>query len=402
MKKFISYQESMQKIEELSIKPLAIEEVFISNSLDRVLAGDIVAQNNSPEYPTSSMDGYAIKYEDQKKKKIKILRDNPAGTDIEECVEEGICIKTFTGSLMPKGSDTLIPIENVEVDGEYIIINQEVEKGFAIRAVGENYAKGEVLIKSGTKVGYAQISVMASLNKVNVKVYKKPTVAVACTGNEILDIGEEQTNKAQIRSSNHLTIEALAKGYGADVLQLGVVKDDKQTITDTIKTALDGADIVVTTGGVSVGDYDFVKDVVKESLGAEVVFQGVHIKPGQHILFAKKGNKLILALPGFAYSSTVTFILYGLPILLKMLAQGGELKVVDAILKEDLVKKGDKTTFSSSHISIEDGRYYVSFKNKKQGSSAIISNLLDNSAFIIQNEEHRTHKKGDKVKVILV
>lgn len=402
MKKFISYEESLKKIEELSIKPLGEEEVFISDSLDRILAQDIVANENSPEYPTSSMDGYAIKHEDLKSKKIKILRDNPAGLDIEDEVQEGICIKTFTGSLMPKGSDTLIPIENVTVEDDYIIIDKEVPKSFAIREIGENYKKDEVLIKSGTKVGYAEISVMASLNKANVKVYKKPIVAVACTGNEILDVGEEQTNKAQIRSSNHYTIEALSKKYGADVLRLGIVKDDKTTITNAIKDALSKSDIVVTTGGVSVGDYDFVKDVVKDSLGADVVFQGVKIKPGQHILVAQKNKKIILALPGFAYSATVTFILYGLPIILKLLSKKGDLKIVDAILTEETLLKGNKTTFSSANLYNENAQYFVGFKNKKHGSSAIISNLLNNSAFIIQNEDEGIAQKGDKVKVIVV
>ncbi len=402
MKKFITYQESIQKLQKLDIDQIFTQEVFISDSLDRVLAEDIIANEDFPKYPTSSMDGYAIRYDDQKFEKLKILRDNPAGSEIEDEVSEGVCIKTFTGSLMPKGSDTLIPIENVEVSGDEIIIKQEVIKDFAVRKVGENYFKGEVLIKKGTKIGYAEIGVMAGLNISNVKVTKKPIVAVASTGSEILDVGEKRTNEAQIRSSNHLTIEALVKKFGAEPIQMGVVKDDRDTITKVITKALESADIVVTTGGVSVGDYDFVKDVVKDTLGADVVFQGVSIKPGQHVLLAKKDQKIILSLPGFAFSSTVTFVLYGVPIILKMLGLKGELEMIDATLKQDLKKRSPKTTFSTCNISIDNGEYYIDFENKKQGSSAILTNMLYNSGLVIQEGDIDINTKGEKVKVIKI
>ena len=402
MKKFISYEESLEKLSNLDIKPISFEEVFISDSLDRILAIDIIADENSPKYPTSSMDGYAIKFEDQKLKKLRILRDNPAGTHIEDIVEEGTCIKTFTGSLMPKGTDTLIPIEMVDVVDDDIIINEEVKKQFAIREVGENYKKDEILIKKGTKIGYAEIGVMASLNIPNIKVSKKPMVAIACTGSEILDVGEEQTNEAQIRSSNHLTIEALAKKYGADVYQMGIVKDDKDSITDTIKKALENSDIVVTTGGVSVGDYDFVKEVVIEELDAKLIFQGVRIKPGQHIIVAKKDEKIIISLPGFAYSSTVTFILYGVPLILQMLGSSKSLEIVDAILDEDKVNKIQKTAFAACNLALRDGEYHVDFEGKRMGSSAILTNMLYGTVLLIQDEDTNLNKKGDKVKVLKV
>ncbi len=402
MKKYISYEESLQEINNLDIKTKDFEEVFISDSLDRILAVDIVADENSPKYPTSAMDGYAIKFEEQKLGKLKILRDNPAGTQVDDEVENTTCIKTFTGSLMPKGSDTLIPIEKVSVEGEYIIINEEVPFNFAVREVGENYSEGEILIKKGTKIGYAEIGVMASLNTVNVKVTKKPVVAIACTGSEILDVGEEQTNEAQIRSSNHLTIEALAKKYGADVYQMGIIKDDKESITNGIKEALDNANIVVTTGGVSVGDYDFVKDVVIEELDADLIFQGVRIKPGGHIIVAKKGDKMIISLPGFAYSSTVTFILYGMPLVLRMLGGDESLEIVDAILDEDKANKIPKTAFAACNLTLKDGEYHVDFEGKKTGSSAILTNMLYNTALIIQDESTDLNVKGDKVKVIKI
>ncbi len=400
MKNFISYNESLQILNNIDIPTLGTQKLFITQTLNKVLACDIVANHNLPDFPTSAMDGYAIKYEDQKFKQLKIIDKNPAGSITDSSVDTGTCIKTFTGSLMPKGSDTLIPIENVTVQNDTIIINEEVAKAYATREVAESYKKGDILIKKGTIIDFAQIGVMASLNIAQVEVYTKPNIAIASTGSEILDIGQEQTNDAQIRSSNHLTLEAIATKYGANVNQMGVVKDDKQSITNLLQNALLHNDIVVTTGGVSVGDYDFVKDIIKDTLKAEVLFQGVLIKPGQHILFAKKDDKYIVGLPGFAYSSTVTFLLYILPLIFKYKGSNETLEVVDAIIKQDFNKKGNKAVFTACNLYYENSQYSIDFKDKKQGTSAILTNLLNNAGLLIQEDDSKPLKKGDNVKVI--
>lgn len=400
MKNFISYDESIEILDQLQIAQRPTKKLFLTQAFGYILAQDIIADHNSPDFPTSAMDGYAIKHEDQKSKKLQIIDKNPAGSVVQSSVSQNTCIKTFTGSLMPIGSDTLIPIENVSVEDDYIVINEEVPYGFATRKVGENYAKDEVLIQKGTKIDFAQIGVMASLNIVQVEVYTKPIVAIASTGSEILDLGEKQTNDAQIRSSNHLTLEVLANKYGAKTLQMGVVKDDKQNITTLLQNALLQADIVVTTGGVSVGDYDFVKDVIKETLGAEVIFQGVNIKPGQHILFAKKENKFIIGLPGFAYSSTVTFLLYVVPLIFKLQNSQQSLEIIKAKILQDFPKKAKKTIFTACNLYNDNGEYSIDFKNKKMGSSAILTNLLDNAALLIQDENSGNLKANDSVEVI--
>jgi len=400
MKRFITYNQSIDILDSLTIKPLNTHKVFISNSLGKVLAENLVASENSPAFVTSAMDGYAFRYEDISKGRLKIIDKNPAGSVTKTEVTSGTCIKTFTGSLMPLSSDTLIPIENVTVDGEYINIDTPVPKGFATRGIGENYKKDEILIKRNTTIDYACIGVMASLNIAQVSVYQDIKIAVASTGSEILDIGQTQTNDSQIRSSNHLTMEAIAKSYGAQVLQMGVVKDDKKSIEKLIVDSLDCSDIVVTTGGVSVGDYDFVKDIIKDKLDCEVLFQGVLIKPGQHLLMAKKENKFIVALPGFAYSSTVTFFLYVLPLLFKLKGSNESLDIVDAILTKDYIKKGNKTTFVSCNLNYKDGDYYVDFDGKKEGTSAILTNMLNKSALMMIEDNKNSLNKGDKVKVI--
>ncbi|PHR58422.1 MAG: molybdopterin molybdenumtransferase MoeA [Arcobacter sp.] len=396
----ISYDESIEKLEALELKSSAVEKLFLSAALGRILAEDIIAGENSPVYPTSAMDGYAILASDQESGKIKVQsQDNPAGAEVIGTVIEGLCIKTFTGSLMPEGADTLTPIENVTFDEGHIIINEKVPQGFAVRPVGESFKEGEVLIKKGSKLGYAEIGVMASLNVVMAPVFIKPRVAVLSTGSEILDLGEASSHASQIRSSNNYTLAALAEQAGATVVQLGIVKDDKKSITQGFLNALDSADLIVTTGGVSVGDYDFVKDIIP-SLGAEVIYKGVKIKPGQHIMLAKKDDKLIIALPGFAYSSTVTFMLYVIPLIHRMLEQKASLPMVEATLTQAFIKRAKKTEFSPCNLKFKHGRYEVDFDGKKVGTSAILTNMLGNCSLVVTSENSTSLEVGDKVKVI--
>jgi molybdopterin molybdotransferase len=399
--KFITYNQSMDILNSVNITHTNIKEMFISDALNYILAEDIIANHNSPEFLTSGMDGYAFKYEDIGLDSLKISDYNPAGSIVKSEVLNGYCIKTFTGALMPQGSDTLIPIENVSVIDNNIVINDKVPYKFATRDIGENYAKNEILITKGETITFAQIGVLASLNISYIKVYSKPIIAVASTGDEILDLGEKQSNDSQIRSSNHLTIEAISKQYGADVIQQGVVKDDKHSILNLIKSSLQKADIVVTTGGVSVGDYDFVKDIIKDELQAKVLFQGVQIKPGQHIIIAQKNNKFIIGLPGFAYSSTVTFILYVLPLIFKLKNSNQTLPIIKAKIKSNFPKRANKSIFTSVNLNIIDGKYEVNFQGKKLGTSAILTNMLGNSGLLMQDINSDDIKVDDEVDVIL-
>lgn len=397
----LSFDVSQDMLNLLDVGNLRYERVALMDSLDRILAKDIVAKYDEPMFQTASMDGYAIKYEDQELGELTILGDNPAGNyEIRE-IKNAQCIKTFTGSMMPSGSDTLIQIENVDVVDNKIIIKQKVPYGLSVRPVAESFAKGDVLIKKGTKIGFVEIGVMASLNVVMVDVAIKPRVSIISTGSEILDLGESSTNAAQIRSSNNYTLEALFTQAGATTIQLGTVGDNKDEIMELFNNALVSSDIVVSTGGVSVGDYDFVKYIVPR-LGAEVVFKGVAIKPGKHILLAQKGSKFIVALPGFAYSSTVTALLYVLPLISKMLGGKAPYRVVEATLSEDFKKRSTLSEFSACNVEIIDGRYFVNFKDKKIGSSAILTNLLQESALMATSPQDAFLEKGTLVSVILL
>lgn len=397
---FLSYTESIDRLLALDTGEVRIEKVALPDSLGRILAEHIVADEDYPRHPTASMDGYAIQAADQAGGSIALAEnDNPAGSSERGTVRAGLAIKTFTGAKMPEGADTLIPIENVTVEGGSIRINDAVKEGFSVRPVGESYFQGEILIPKGTCIGYAEIGVMAGVNRVMIPVARRPRVGVLSTGSEILDLGEPEQTDSQIRSSNNYTIAALAQSAGAEAVQLGTARDDRASITEAFENALSCSDIVVSTGGVSVGDYDFVKDVVP-ALGANVVYKGVRIKPGQHVMVAQRGRQFILALPGFAYSSTVTFILYALPLIRKMLGRDPGHAIVEATLAEPFNKRSKKSEFTACNLRMVSGKYLVDFTDKKSASSAVLTNMLGNAALMITDESDGPLDAGTTVRVI--
>ena len=391
----ISFEESLKILKNNLPSVKNSEKVFLDNALNRILAKDITAKYDNPYMPTASMDGYAIRYEDINGP-IKIIGRNPAGTFKFTEINKGEAVKTYTGSFMPQNSDTLIPIENVEVDGENLIVKNKVSKGFSVRPIGEDFKKGETLIKKGTLIKAGEIGVLASLGIPIVEVVKKPVISVLATGEEVVDLDEEY-KMGQIRSSNNYTLTALGKSFGYQMHNLGIAGDNKESIKSEIVSALKNSDIIVTTGGVSVGDFDFVKEITGEF---EVLFHGVNIKPGQWIMIAKAGDKYIVSLPGFPYSSFVTFLLYVVPIA-DALENKKSLKTYEAVLKEDFVKKFKKTQFVAVNLYNENGEFYVDTKNKKQGSSGILTNLINNCALMQLPQGLYTIKKGEKVKIIV-
>ncbi len=397
----ISFEESMQRLESVEITPSGVIELPLMEALGYHIAEDIVATYNSPEHPTAAMDGYAVRFEDQVLKELEIEAINPAGANEILELTPGKTIKTYTGSLMPQGSNTLIPIENVKTNGNKITIEEEVAFGFSVREVGESFKEGEVLIKSGTKIGFEEISVLASLNCVRVKVYKKPKVAIIATGSELLELGEEQTRPSQIRSSNNYTIEAIVKKYGGEPLQLGCIGDDIEALKVQFKEALQKSDIVVSTGGVSVGDFDFVKDIVKDELGAEVLFKGVVIKPGQHIMVAKSGNKMILALPGFAYSSTVTALLYLVSLLYRYNGTVYQVPLIEVTLRSKYKKRSKKREFTAANLTLHNGNLCVDFIGKKSGTSAIMTNMLGGVALVTSGPEDGDKESGERIQALI-
>jgi len=398
----ITYEASISMVELLEVQRVKSEQVLLDDALHRLLALDIIAPSNYPEVPTASMDGYAIIASDQSLNRLKIDdSDNPAGSAHAGVVTTGYAIKTFTGAMMPEGADTLIPIEKVRVEGNELEIVEPVDKGFSVRPVAESYAKGDVLITKGERLDYVHIGILAGLNVVHLRVVKPPVVSVIATGSEVLDLGDVATSAAQIRSSNSYMLSALAKRSGAQVLQQGIIPDDKASIIEGFKNALDSSDIVVSSGGVSVGDYDFVKEIVPK-LGATVVFKGVLIKPGQHVMVAQLGEKFIVALPGFALSSCVTALLYLVPLIKKLMGLPIEPERIEATLSSAFTKRSNKKEFTPCNLRFEEGRYLVDFEGKKSGSSANLINLLGSSALMITAQEDKVLEAGTTVSVMKI
>jgi molybdopterin molybdotransferase len=389
----ISFEESITLINNLPTYQRK-KKVYLEDSLGYVLANDIVANFNNPSHPTASMDGYAIRYSDINNS-IHIVGSNPAGSFEFDTLHSNEAIKTFTGSFMPKGADTLVPFENVEVNGNTLKVITPVSKGFSVRKVGEDFCKGETIIKKGTKIGFAEIGVMASLNIPLVEVIDKAKIAIIATGSEILDLGESG-GVAQIHSSNNYTLSSLGRYLGFDTTNIGLVKDDIDNIKTKILDALEINDIVVTTGGVSVGDFDFVKEITGSF---EVIFHGVYIKPGQWVMVAKANKKYIVSLPGFPYSSFVTFLLYVVPLANKI-SNLNTITKIKAKLRDNFTKTNPKTQFVAVNLSFENGEYIVDVRGKKSGSSGILTNILNNSALMKLDSGFYELKKGTEVEVI--
>lgn len=378
----MSYEKSLEVLHSHIKTYERVEKIALTECLGRILADDIKASENQPSMPTSAMDGYAIRYEDQDLP-LKILGITPAGKMPEFKLSANTCVKTFTGSLMSEGSDTLVPVENVRVENNMLFIEKKVPKGFALRKIGENYTKGEILLKKGTKLNYSEIALLAELGFFHISVFIKPIIGVLSSGSEIKDLGESLENPAQIRSSNHIAIANLAKSLNCDVRVFALLKDDEKDTSKAINCALNSCDILITTGGVSMGDFDFLKKAIKEY---KLIIDKVDVKPGRHIKIASINEKFIIALPGFPYSAMVMFNLYAREIINAWLLQSKDY-ICKAFLQGSYKKKTPYLEFVACNVEFKNGRILANLEGKKEGSSAIINNLNNKAALMIAPKE---------------
>ena len=395
MKDFMSYADSLKILKDTINAWEKVEKVAITDALDRNIAYDVTAAENYPAKPVSAMDGYAFAFKEGLNE-LELITDLPAGSDKGLHVEGSKCVKTFTGSLMSEGTDTLVPVENVEVSGSKIIIKKSVPKGFAVRAVGESYKKGEILIKKGTRLTYAEIALLAELGVFHVSVFIRPRVAILATGSEIKDLGEPLDSPAQIHSSNHVGIAMQIRKMGAEPILCEIVRDKAELVEKAIINALKSADILVTTGGISMGDYDFVKGALDENF--KLIIEGAAIKPGRHIRVAKSGDKYIFALPGFPYSAMVMCVLYVRVLINTWFSQ--EEPKITAIMDEDYKKRSPFLEFTAVNLENRDGKIFVNLNGKKLGSSAIVNNLTNEAALLIIPKETEFIAKGEVVEVL--
>ena len=404
-----------------------VEKIAITECLGRILAEDIRASSDYPAFATASMDGYAVRFSEQGNA-LKIIGSVPAGTMPNFKPQKNECVKTFTGSLMSADLDTLVPVENVEVVGvagaengensqnspknsanlqknsqnssqiQTLIIKQKVPLNHAVRAVGESYKKNDILLKKGTRLEFSELALLAELGFFHISVFIKPVIGVLSSGNELKDLGESLENPAQIRSSNHIAIASLAKSFNARAVIFPLLKDEPQAVKAALTSALQNCDILITTGGVSVGDFDFLKEAIK---GYELIIDKLDIKPGRHIKIAKSGKRFILAFPGFPYSSMVAFHLYAREILNSWLCQKKDY-VIKAFLKGAYSKKSPYFEFVACNVEFENGKVCVNLKDKKQGSSAIIGNLNHKAALMLVPKDRLKIAEGELVDIMLL
>ncbi|CAM2870585.1 molybdopterin molybdotransferase MoeA [Helicobacter burdigaliensis] len=406
MREKIEFFEALEILQKSIVKEVGKERVILSDSLFRVLAQDIFAPCDMPKIPLSSMDGYAINSKFCKVKEFKLLKeDNPAGNcEIPTLsLEAPYAIKTFTGAAIPKNADILVPIEKVEILGESIRIIECTQIGEFIRGVGANYKKGEKLLSKGTLINANHIGLLASLNQVFIEVYEKPKVGILVSGDEILELGEEGSGLNQIYNANGHLLSAKIKEYGGIAKLYPILKDDKNLIEKSLEDALNSCDLVVSTGGASVGDYDFIAKIAQER-EEEVVFKGVKIKPGQHVLYARFFGKHFFGLPGFPNSTLVTFELFVSEILTRMCGYCAKKTKIKVPLGTQIYKKDKRVEFRVCNVVENDGKFSINFEGKKDFLSAILNNFcpLGNVKIGLVVLEKEYHKEDDEVLVILL
>jgi len=297
---------------------LGDEDVPLSQSLNRVLAEDVVADTDLPPFDRAQMDGYAVRAADvaAAPARLQIVGESAAGAGWHHEMKAGEAVRIMTGAPVPKGADAVQQVElTKETDAEVEIL-EPVALGRSIVTRGSEINSGQTVLRAGERINAGMIATLASFGYSQIKVGRRPRVAVMATGSELVDV-DQKPARDQIRDSNNYTIEAYATQANATVERLPLVGDETNTLKQKIREAAERSDVLVTSGGVSMGVYDFTKAALKE-LGAEIFFERVALRPGKPIVFARIGKELVFGLPGNPVSVAVTFNLFVRPALLAM------------------------------------------------------------------------------------
>jgi molybdopterin molybdotransferase len=399
----ISVDEALGRI--LShVRPLGFEKVSLFDSLGRVLAEDISARRNIPPLDNSAMDGYAVRWEDIKNAspnhpiRLEVIEDLPAGFISTRTLEKGKAIRIMTGAPVPKGADTVIPVEESKKEDGFVLILKAAAPGENIRKSGEDVKQGDCVIFKGDTIRPAEVGMLASVGRSFVYVSQRPLVAILCTGDELVDV-DGDVDEVKIISSNSYTLGAQVKECGAIPLQLGIARDRKEEIDQKLRQGI-RADILISSAGVSVGDYDFVKDVLKD-LGMEMVFWKVAMRPGQPLAFGTIGGKPVFGLPGNPVSSMISFEQFVRPSLLKMMSCRQLFRpAIEAILKEEIRKITGRRYFIRGNVSFEKNQYFVTTTGEQ--GSGILRSMVRANGLIVIPEDQEMVKAGEKVRVQLL
>jgi molybdopterin molybdotransferase len=370
------------------------------------LAEEIVSDIDIPPFDNSAMDGFAVRSQDtlgaspQNPVRLKVLEEDlPAGHRTEKSLMPGYAFQIMTGAPIPAGADAVIPVEDVEMRNEEIWISRPYKTHTNIRDKGEDVRAGEVVLAAGKTVYPADIGLMASLGRSKVAVVRKAKVAVIATGDELIDI-EESLQPGQIRDSNSYSLIAQIAEAGAIPVRVGIVADQRELVRQALERSLMECDIVLTSGGVSVGKYDLVKEVV-EALGAEFKFWKVSQKPGKPLAFWTYGQKFVFGLPGNPVAVMFCFERYVRPLILKMMGRGEIFRpTVKAALAHDLKIKTERTQFMRVIVE-RKGEVLLASSTGAQGSGILRSMSLANGIATIPPQKE-IWKQGELVEVMLI
>ena len=407
----ISVEEALEKI--LSyVNALEPEDKPIMDSLGLVLADDVYSDIDIPPLDNSAMDGYAVRAESTKgagsssPRILRIVGEVAAGYIAKEEVTSGTAIRIMTGAPIPQGADAVVQFEDTDEEKRKaakkplneIGILRQAAQGLNIRKAGEDISRGSLVLKAGTALRPQEIGVLASLGKGVIRVIRRPMVAVLATGDELVDI-KEQLPPGKIYNSNTYSLAAQVMRYGGIPKILGIAKDNIKALEAKIKQASD-ADLLITSAGVSVGEYDVVKDVLAR-LG-EVTFWTVRMKPGKPLAFGvlQLGKKKIphLGLPGNPVSSMIAFEQFARPAILKMLGRKNLAKpTIKATSEGRLENRDRRRVFARVMVSKRDGRYFASLAGAQ--GSGILTSMAQANGLMIVPEDKPAIEVGEEVQV---
>ena len=299
----ILFEEALDIITKSAV-PLSSEKIKLEDSLGRVLSMDVFSDMDMPPFDKSAVDGYACRSVDLGKE-LKVIETIPAGKVPVKFVDAGCCSKLMTGGMLPKGADTVIMVEDVEITGTDTIrfVAPRTASNYCTKA--EDITKGEKVLEKGTSIRPQEIAILASVGCANPEVYKQPRIGIISTGDELVEPAETPA-LSQIRNSNAYQLLAQAKRSDCIATYYGIAHDTEESTLQIIQQAANGSDIVILTGGISAGDFDFVPAVIKQA-GFDIKFRSMAVQPGKPVIFATRGNKYLVGLPGNPVSSFVQF-----------------------------------------------------------------------------------------------
>ena len=399
----ISVEEALKNILD-SISPLGMEKVNLLDALGRVIGEDIHAGRSIPPKDNSAMDGYALRAEDsrgaspERPVRFEVVEDIPAGAVPQKRIGPGQASRIMTGAPIPEGADAVVRMEDTRKEENTVAVLAEAKTGQDIRRAGEDVRPGEKVISQGEIIRPAEVGMLASLGRSFILVHQRPLIAVVATGDELTDI-DEPLSPWKIVSSNSYSLAALVRDCGAIPLQIGIARDQREDLVAKFGAAM-RADLIVSSGGVSVGDYDLVKEVMKEA-GNRVQFWQVAMKPGRPLAFGSLGGVPVVGLPGNPVSSMVSFEQFVRPAILKMMGHTNLFRrTVRARLAEGIKKKKGTRHFIRAQVRLEGDGYTVATTGDQ--GSGILKSMVRANGLIILPEDVAAVGAGETVTVQLL